>query len=207
MPFSTANGLNSTVSARTMPLKKQCTHEGSSLEILKGGGRGGGSGRWRGLSQVKSHIYSAALMRLLRSDVRGRFLNIHARSSESATRNHGAKHSIRGLGYPRFTLAGSTVSRPMKKKKKKSLKWRFLSVSRWVQKYARCLTAEACCPCAKFEMCGYVHPNEGVATRWLAPRCKETLNFDGWFCDLDTTKDSTNWQHIRLCTMWFLAPF
>lgn len=132
MPFSTANGLNSTVSARPMPLKKQCTHEGSSLEILKGGGRreeGGGSGRWRGLSQVKSRIYSAALMRLLRSDVKGGFLNIHARSSESATRNHGAKHSIRGLSYPRFTLAGSTVSRPMKKKKKNVEMRIFVSLS------------------------------------------------------------------------------
>lgn len=59
----------------------------------------------------------------------GGVLNIHARSSESATRNHGAKHSIRGLGYPRFTLAGSTVSRPMKKKKKIIEMRIFVSVS------------------------------------------------------------------------------
>lgn len=48
-----------------MPLKKQCTQEGSSLEILKVG-RGLGA---RGVSQVESHISSTALMRLLRSDI------------------------------------------------------------------------------------------------------------------------------------------
>ena len=66
MPFSTANGLNSTISGRTMPLKKQCTHEGSSLEISKGreAVRALGEG-----SQVESPISGTALMRLLRSDI------------------------------------------------------------------------------------------------------------------------------------------
>lgn len=183
MPFSTANGLNSTVSARTMPLKKQCTHEGSSLEILKGGGRGGGSGRWRGLSQVKSHIYSAALMRLLRSDVGGwGALNIHARSSEWATRNHGAKHSIKGLGYPRFTLAGSTVSRPMKREKKKIVS---LSPS---TKIHQMFDGWGVLPLCK--IWNVWLRNEGVGTRWPAPRCKEMLNFDGWLVTLTPQRTS-----------------
>lgn len=71
MPFSTANGLNSILYQRgPCPLRNNVPLRAHHWDIE---GRGGGVGVWAagGVSQVESPISSTALMRLLRSDIRG----------------------------------------------------------------------------------------------------------------------------------------